>query len=424
MRIKIEGRQPIRGVYRVAGNSNSALLLVAASMLGDSPVSLSNVPETQSVGILLEIGEALGLKHQNDNGVLRLQTPAIFGRQLTRDYAEALTSSMLFIAPLLARRRHLHMELAYPVSRLQTHFSALQDLGCEVKIDGPHIDLAASPWDTREIMLMQTSVTATALAAMLATALGRKTTILNAASEPQIADLLALLAQMGARIEGVGSNLLTIHGVGGDALPTSPNLAHSLSPDPIEAASVAAMAALTGGRLTIEGTRRRDLRMVRKVYERLGLTMSLDEDAIIIPVHESLSIAGREEDVDLVVESAPHPGFPSDLIAMATVIATQARGTTLIHEKLFNTRLLFVDRLTAMGAQIILCDPHRAIVVGHSSLRGDYIDTPDVRTGLAMLAAALCAEGQTIIDNAETFDRTFDNVLDKLVALGAAIWRG
>jgi UDP-N-acetylglucosamine 1-carboxyvinyltransferase len=285
-------------------------------------------------------------------------------------------------------------------------------------VDGGVIDLEARAWDSAEIILTQTSVTTTALVAILAAALGKHTHVINAASEPQIVDLLTMLVSMGAQIDGIGSNLLMIHGTEKLTGTTA-----AVSPDHIEAASVAACAALTGGRMTLEGVRRRDLRMIAKVYERLGLHMSLDEDAIIVPIHERFEISARDEDVDVSVESAPHPGFPSDLIAMATVIATQARGTVLIHEKLYSNRLLFVDRLTAMGAQIVLCDPHRAIVVGPTPLQGDYIDTPDVRTGLAMLAAALTATGDTVIDTAQTFDRFFEHVPDRLAALGAKITR-
>jgi UDP-N-acetylglucosamine 1-carboxyvinyltransferase len=245
---------------------------------------------------------------------------------------------------------------------------------------------------------------------------------MNAASEPHVVDLLNMLVKMGAQIDGIGSNLLTIHGRSGqDDLKGA---AYTVSPDHVEAASVAAIAALSGGRLTVENTRRRDLRLIARVYERLGLNISLDEDAVVVPVHEQFVLSSRDEDVDVSVESSPWPGFPSDLIAMATVIATQARGLVLIHEKLFNNRMLFVDRLTAMGAQIVLCDPHRAIVVGPTRLQGDYVDNPDVRVGLAMLGAALCAEGETVIDSAEVFDRSFEHVLDKLTALGARIRRG
>src|SRR5260221_712418 len=310
MRIRVEGRQPLRGTYRVSGNSNAAMALIAASLLTDSPVTLQNVPDTASV-------------------------------------------------------------------------------------------------------------TATSLVCMLAAMLGGQTTIINAASEPHVVDLLHLLTMMGASIDGIGSNLVTIHG-----RETLDGASYTVSPDHVEAASVAAIAALTGGRLTIEGTRRRDLRLIAKVYERLGLQMSLDEDAIVVPVHEGFIISSREEDVDVSVESSPWPGFPSDLIAMATVIATQAKGTVLIHEKLFNNRMLFTDRLTAMGAQIVLCDPHRAIVVGPTPLQDEYLDNPDIPTWLAMRGAALCATGTTVIDNAEAFDRNFDHVIDKLIAVGARIERG
>jgi UDP-N-acetylglucosamine 1-carboxyvinyltransferase len=281
------------------------------------------------------------------------------------------------------------------------------------------IELEATPWDQREIVLTQTSVTATSLVCMLAAALGKRTTIINAASEPHVVDLLDMLRAMGAAITGIGSNLLTIEGA--DKLNGA---AIKICPDQIEAASVAAIAALTGGRLTIEGVVSRDLRLIAKVYERLGVQVNFDEDNLIVPAHERLVTSSREEDVDVSVESSPWPGFPSDLIAMATVIATQSRGTVLIHEKLFNNRMLFVDKLKAMGAQIVLCDPHRAIVDGPTPLQSEYMDNPDVRTGLAMLGAALIAQGETVIDNAETFDRNFAHVLDKLVAVGAKIKRG
>jgi UDP-N-acetylglucosamine 1-carboxyvinyltransferase len=424
MRIKVTGRQPLRGTYQVSGNSNAAMALVAASMLSGAPVQLSNMPDTVSVGVLLEIGADLGLQvdeGQPGDGRITLNTPHITGRGLSREHSDALSGTLLLLAPILARRRHARLSTDFAISRLSAHLAALRDLGCGVSIDGGVIDLHADPWEDREIVLEQTSVTATALVCMLAAALGERTVILNAASEPHVVDVLVLLEAMGARVEGAGSNLITVHGrfgkddLGGAAL--------AISPDHIEAASVAAIAALSGGRLTIEGTRRRDLRLIARVYDRLGLHISLDEDAVVVPVHERFEVPSRDEDVDVTVESAPWPGFPSDLIAMATVIATQARGTTLIHEKLFNNRMLFTDRLTAMGAQIVLCDPHRAIVVGPTRLSGDYVDNPDVRTGLAMLAAALCAQGETIIDTAEAFDRSFAGVLDKLAAVGAHIRR-
>jgi UDP-N-acetylglucosamine 1-carboxyvinyltransferase len=422
MRIKIQGRHPLRGVYRVSGNSNAAMGLIAAAALTDAPVTLSNVPASVSVGVMLEVGQSLGLGVDEGadgrGGVVTLNAGKLFGRALERDHTDALGGTLLFLAPLLARRRHARMSIDYAISRLHTHLTALRDLGLSISVDNGVIDLEAREWAQAEIVLTQTSPTATALVAMLACVLGKRTTVINAASEPHIVDLLNLLCAMGATIDGIGSNLITIHG--GKPL-TGASVA--VSPDYVEAASVAAIAALSGGRLTIEGTHRRDLRLIAKVYERLGLHLSLDDDALIVPTHERFDISAREEDVDVSVDSAPWPGFPSDLIAMATVIATQARGTVLIHEKLYSNRLLLVDRLNGMGAQIIHCDPHRAIVLGPTPLRGIYMDTPDVRTGLAMLAAAVCAEGETTIDTAQTFDRYFEGVPDKLVAVGAQIRR-
>jgi UDP-N-acetylglucosamine 1-carboxyvinyltransferase len=251
---------------------------------------------------------------------------------------------------------------------------------------------------------------------MLAVCLGKETIIRNAASEPHIQDLLHMLVAMGATIEGIGSNQLRIYGteqLGGTTA--------QLSPDHIEVASIAALVAMTHGSVTIQGVNPACLTLISKVYARLGINLYLNGDSLFVPVHDTLTVSQGEEDLDVPIETAPWPGFPSDLVAIATVAATQARGTTLIHEKLFNNRLLFVDKLTAMGAQIVLFDPHRALVVGPSKLRAEYMDTPDVRTGLALLGAALCSEGQVKIDSAELIDRTFENVVSKLVGLGAHI---
>lgn len=425
MRIRIQGRQPLRGVYLASGNSNAAIALIAASLLSDASVTLRNVPNTVSVGVMLEIAAALGahVAQNEPYGTVTLHAPHIVARTLKREYSMALGGTLLFIAPILARRRQARLELDYAVSRLHPHLTALRDLGFDVRVSGTTIDLSASAWQEREIVLTQMSVTATAIVAMLAMALGKRTVIYNAASEPHVVDLLHLLTQLGAQIEGIGSNVLTVHGYGGAEYACAP-AALTISPDHIEIGSIAAIAALTGSRLTIEGARTRDLRSIAKTYERLGVHLELDEDAVHVPRHERFMPSVREEDVDVSIESAPWYGFPSDLIAMATVIATQAHGTTLIHEKLFPNRLLFVDKLNSMGAQIVLCDPHRAIVVGSTPLQADYLDNPDVRVGLALLGAALCAEGESVIDTAEAFERTFDHVLDKLVALGAQIRRG
>ncbi len=419
MRIGVEGGHPLRGTYTPGGNSNAALALIAASLLTDRAVTVHNVPGTVSIDVMLEAAAMLGAQVTplgERPRSFQLVTPQITTRVLSREMTAAKVGVVLFLAGMLARREHVRVEVDYPVSRLHTHLTALRDLGCRVTVSAGEIELRFVPWERREIILVQTSVTATAMVAMLAAAQPGETVIHNAASEPHVRDLLTMLVTMGAEIDGIGSNLLRIRGR--DGLRGGEG---TVAPDHIEIASVAAIGALTGGRLDIEGVRAEDLRLIRKVYERLGLRLDLDDGHLHVPHHEGFTISSREEEVDVSIETAPWPGFPSDLAAMATVIATQAQGTILIHEKLFKDRLLFVDKLNGFGAQIVLCDPHRAIVVGPTPLYADYLDTPDVRTGLGLLGAALCAAGETIIDGAELLDWNFAGVLPKLQALGARI---
>lgn len=416
MRIGITGNRPLRGAYTPGGNSNAALALIAASLLTDQPVTLRAVPPTASVALMLDVAGLLGAQVSRDAASVRLHTPALTTRLLNREMTAAKVGVVLFLPALLLRRQQIHMEIGYSASRLHTHLTALRDLGCRVTISGESVELGYAPWAQREIVLMQTSVTATMMAAMLAAGQPGDTTIFNAASEPHVCDVLHMLAHMGALVEGIGSNVLRIRGA--EALGGADE---TIAPDHIEAASVAALAALTGGRLTIEGVRAPDLRMIARVYERLGLRMELDDGHLYVPRHDSLMISSRDEEVDVSIETAPWPGFPSDLVAIATLIATQASGTILVHEKLFKDRLMFVDKLKNFGAQIVLCDPHRAIVVGPTALHADYLDTPDVRTGLGLLGAALVAEGETQIDGAEMFEWNFGDVLTRLQSVGAEI---
>lgn len=418
MRIGITGNHALRGTYTPGGNSNATMALIAASLLTDQPVALTGVPQTASVDLMLDVAAMLGAFVQRDEGGARvtLTTSSIVTRRLDRAMTSAKVGVVMFLPALLLRRQHIHLEIGYPASRLHTHLTALRDLGCRVTITGGTIELRFEPWEQREILLMQTSVTATAMTAMLAAAQPGQTTIHNAASEPHVCDLLRMLVAMGAQIEGIGSNVLHIRGA--EALR---GVEQKIASDHIEAASVAAIAALTGGRLNIDGIRSSDLWMVAKVYERLGLRIELDGEHLYVPRHDALQVSSRDEEVDVSIETAPWPGFPSDLVAVATLIATQASGTILLHEKLFKDRLMFVDKLKGFGAQIVFCDPHRVIVVGPTALRADYLDTPDVRTGLGLLGAALVAEGETIIDGAEMFEWNFGAVLTRLQAVGAEI---
>jgi UDP-N-acetylglucosamine 1-carboxyvinyltransferase len=417
VRLLIKGGAPLKGLYPASGNSNEAIVLMAASLLTAQPCHLHNVPPTQAVQWMGELAEELGSSITRDGDHLTLNTALLAPRPIKNDFASRPVASLLLLAPLLAQRGHAALEWPDSLGRLHTHLTALRDLGVKVDQQGHTLSFSAQAWKQQSIVLAETSVTATALICMIAAVLGEETTLYNAASEPHLRALQHFLVSMGARIEGIGSNLLTIHGQP-DGLAGA---TQTLQPSYIEIASIAAMSAITEGHVTIEGVPRHDLRIIQKVYERLGLNLIFEESRLHVPEEQSLVISRRDEDVDVAIDSAPWPGFPSDLIPMATVLATQANGTTLIHEKLFNNRLLFVDKLKAMGAQIVLADPHRAVVIGPTPLHAEYVDTPDVRIGLALLAAALCAQGQTTIDRAEVIGRNFEGVIPKLMALGAQI---
>jgi UDP-N-acetylglucosamine 1-carboxyvinyltransferase len=415
MRIRVEGKHPLNGSYRPSGNVNAALALLAAALLTEQPITLRNVPDTLDTRTMRSVAERLGVTI-TANHHLTIRAEQITTRNLTQADTSGLGSTILLLAPMLARRQHARMEIDFPLNRIRTHLEALRDLGIDVSTTNGAVECQANAWDHKEIILTQASVTATAIVVMLAARLGKETIVHNAACEPHIQELAHLLCEMGVHIEGIGSNVLR--------LLSPPELGRAevtIGPDHIEAASIAAISALCSGRAQIEGIRRGDLSMIAKTYRRLGLQFDLDEAVIYVPKHESLTLSTREEDLDLSVESAPWPAFPSDLVAIATLVATQARGTVLMHEKLFNNRLLFVDKLKAMGAQIVLCDPHRAIVVGPTPLHAVYMDTPDVRAGLGLLGAALVANGESVIDNAQVIERVFSGVLGKLQALGARI---
>lgn len=417
MRIRVAGRQTLDGQYTPSGNPNAAMALLAAALLTAQTVTLHNWPDTTNTQTMQLVAARLGAKiTRAENHTLVVQGEQINRRALTTGDTSGLVSSFLYLAPMLLRRQHVRLEIDFPLNRIRTHLEALRDLGQEVSATTEAVEVRAVPWEKKEIILTQASVTATAIVLMLGACLGKETIIHNAACEPHVQELCDLLCEMGAHIEGIGSNVLRII-----SPPELEGAEVTIGPDHIEAGSVAAIVALCGGRIQMDGVRRRDMRMIAKTYRQLGIQLDVDEAVLYVPKHESLSLSHREEDEDLSIETSPWPAFPSDLIAMATVVATQARGTSLIHEKLFNNRLLFVDKLKAMGAQIVLCDPHRAIVVGPTPLTGIYMDSPDVRAGLGMLAAALAARGESVIDNADVIERTFAGVFRKLQQLGAGI---
>ncbi|MBK9125937.1 MAG: UDP-N-acetylglucosamine 1-carboxyvinyltransferase [Chloroflexi bacterium] len=418
MRIKVEGGHALNGTYTPSGSANAAAACLAAALMTPHPVTLSNVPRTNNTAALLQLAHTLGAEITGGTGDTphELISEQITKRQLTPAMTGGMVGGMLFVAPILARRGFLRLEVDFPLSRVRTHLEALRDLKQDVVTSHGAIEVNAVRWESADVLLSQASVTATGMVMMLAVALGRETIIRNAASEPHVQALGKLLTLMGASVDGLGSNTLTVYGqhelVG----------AHMAIPaDHIEAAAAAGLIALSGGRGQVHGVPHDSLRMIARVYKRFGLNLDLDFNDVFVPRQEPFNLSNREEDVDASIESAPWPGFPSDLLPLATVIATQTHGTSLIHEKMFNNRLLFIDKLNAMGAQIVLCDPHRAIVVGRSPLTGIYMDTPDVRAGLALLGAALIADGTSTIDNAQSVGNVFEDAIGKIQRLGAKI---
>jgi len=420
MRIRITGGQPIGGRYIPASNTNAAKALLAAALLTDHESVIRRVPRNESMMHLVDAARqfGVGLRWEGESD-LHVTVQSLTSWVLDDDIVGGAVGSLLLLPALITRREHVRLEVTFPLSRIRTHLELLRDLGLDVVTMNGAVEFRAATWDIRRVILDRPSVTATAIGVLLAARLGQRTVIENAACEPHVTDLVRAVEMMGARAVGVGSNVLTIYG--GDILS---GLDATVGHDHIEIASVAAIAALSGGRMQIEpdgGRRLPDMRVIARTYERFGLNIDADEQGVLVPKHERFAVASREEDLDASVETAPYPGFPSDLVTVAAVIATQANGTSLIHEKLFRDRLLFVDTLKDMGAQIILADPHRAIVVGGRPLRGTYIPTPDPRFGLGMLGAALIAQGETVIDNAERFDYTFDGILTRLREAGANI---
>ncbi|MCY4008995.1 MAG: hypothetical protein OXF22_04510 [Anaerolineaceae bacterium] len=422
MRLRIQGGTPLMGEYRPAGNTNAAVALLAGSLLSQSTVQLQNLPPTTHTFAMLETASGLGCHiqwHSDDGAMMAEIRGGHWSSQTLPRYAsERYAGTLLFLAPLLCSHERVCIELDLPLRRIRTHLAALRKLGLVEEAAGGQIWLRRRHWAEHSLILNEPSVTGTALLLMLAAQLGEKTTLENAACEPHIQELGRLLGQMGTEIEGLGTNRLVIWGkraLGGARA--------TVGPDHIEAGSVAAIAALSGGEVQMPLVRSADMRMIAQVFAQLGLQMHLADEELIVPRQESPAASLREEDIDTEIETSTWPGFPSDLVAIATVIATQLPRSTLIHERLYDNHLFFVDRLNAMGAQIVLCDPHRALVVGAQALHGVYLDSPDIRAGLGMVAAALIAQGETVMDNAQVIEQQFAGTLDQLVSLGADIER-
>lgn len=418
----VEGGQRLSGTIRPAGNKNAALPIVAAALLCDQPVVLSNVPRIRDIETLVELIRTTGAEcvWTGDN-VLRIHAREVRAGDLDPALCARIRASILLAAPLLARCGTV--TLSPPGGdvigrrRLDTHFHVLHALGAEYEL-GEKFTFRTKGLVGADVFLDEPSVTATENALVAAVAAQGTTILRNAASEPHVQDLANFLVAMGAHIEGIGSNVYTIHG--GRALHGA---VHTIGPDHIEVGSFIGLAAVTHSTLRIADAGVRHLRSMLMGFERLGISCQIDGDDLVVPAEQSRLIQSDLGGHVPKLEDQPWPAFPADVMSIAIVTATQCEGMILMHEKMFESRMFFVDKLVAMGARIVLCDPHRAIVSGPTRLRGNTVESPDIRAGMAMLLAALCADGVSTINNAGQIERGYEHIEARLGVLGARIKR-
>ena len=418
----IDGSFPINGTVTASGNKNAALPCIAACLLTDEEMVLRNLPEIEDVGVMFNVLQELGADVKNEGGgVYRVKTQNIKTSEIPQGHARAIRASILFAGPLLARTGKVILPPpggdVIGRRRLDTHFMAFSELGARVDMDGVY-KLTANKLVGVDIFLDEASVTATENAVTAAVLASGKTIIRNAASEPHVQDLCNMLNAMGADITGIGSNILYINGSkklhGAD---------FSIGSDFMEVGSYIGLAAVTRGELTIKKAAPQHLRMAKLAFGRLGIRWETSGEDIHVPAGLDMKVVSDLGGMIPKIDDAPWPGFPADLTSIMLVVATQVEGTILIHEKMFESRMFFVDKLIGMGARIILCDPHRAVVSGPCRLRASYLISPDVRAGMAMVIAALCAEGQSVIANVYQIERGYEDLSGRLQSLGARIQR-
>ena len=419
----IEGGYPLSGTVVPAGNKNAALPILAASLLTEEEIVVGNVPRIRDVNSMLALLEDLGVSVTwRDEHEVALRASSITSTAVDAELAGRIRASFLLAGPLLARAGEARIPPPggdfIGRRRLDPHLDALRALGAQIHLDRDYEMWATNGLSGCDLFMDEASVMATENTLMAAALTAGTTTIRNAASEPHVQNLARLLVSMGARIDGIGSNVLTVHGqrrLGGARV--------DVAPDHIEVGSFMGLAAVTGGEVRIRHTVPDDLVMVRMVFERLGVKSHLDGDDLIVPPEQRLRVRDDAGGAIPTIDDGPWPAFPADLTSIALAVATQAEGMILIHEKMFENRLVFVDKLIPMGARVIVCDPHRAIVSGPSRLHGSRMDSPDIRAGMAMLMASLCAEGVSEIGNVGQIDRGYERIDDRLRELGARIER-
>jgi UDP-N-acetylglucosamine 1-carboxyvinyltransferase len=420
----IEGGQPLSGTIVPAGNKNAALPVLAATLLTREEVVLRNIPRIRDVEAQLNLLRHLGAEVEwRDGNVIAVCAANVTDTRVDAVLAERIRASFLLAGPLLARFGSAIMPPpggdVIGRRRLDPHLDAFRALGASVRSGRTTYEIEARDGlRACDFFMDEPSVMATENALMAAALTPGSTVIHNAASEPHVQDLARLLLAMGARIEGIGSNVIVVHGqeeLGGAD--------YAIGPDYIEIGSFIALAACTGGELRIKDAMPDDLRMTLLAFDRLGCKVEIDGTDVVVPSGQELRVRDDEGDAVSKIEDGPWPAFPADLTSIALAMATQSAGMVLIHEKMFENRLFFVDKLVSMGARVIVCDPHRAVVSGPSRLHGERMESPDIRAGMALLIAALCAEGTSEIGNVRQIDRGYERIEERLRSLGARIER-
>ena len=418
----VRGGRPLAGTIRPSGNKNAALPILAATLLADGPVELSNVPRIRDVEAMISLLGHLGCAVEwTGVSTVRVDTRAARSRPLDPALCARIRASILLAGPLLARFGKV--QLPPPGGdvigrrRVDTHVLALEQLGASVMI-GDRYEIEARHLTGTDIFLDEPSVTGTENALMAAVMARGRTVLRNAASEPHVQDLARTLVAMGAQIEGIGTNTYVVEGG-----RTLHGASYEIGPDHIEIGSFIGLAAVTNGAVTIEGVRGDELRSILMGFERLGVHPRIDGPHLVVDANQERRIRPDVGDHIPKLEDGPWPAFPADVMSIALVTATQCEGLILIFEKMFESRLFFVDKLIGMGARIVLCDPHRAVVSGPARLRGSTVESPDIRAGMAILLAALAAEGESVINNIGQIDRGYERIDERLRALGADIQR-
>ncbi|MCC5816397.1 MAG: UDP-N-acetylglucosamine 1-carboxyvinyltransferase [Leptospira sp.] len=425
---RIKGKNPVSGTITPQGNKNEALPLLGAVCMVHGETILRNVPMIADVLNLIEVLSHLGIEvTQLERGVFSFKNTGNLQSDLPTELCSKLRGAVTLAGPILAKTGRVFLPRPggdkIGRRRIDTHLLALEALGAHIEIFPDGYEITTDRLVGKDILLDEASVTATENALMAACFAEGKTIIRNAASEPHVQGLCRFLTNAGAKIQGIGSNILEIEGVGSLQSPKNASIEHRIGSDYLEIGSFISLAALTKGELFIEDVNLDDIRMIRMVYSRLGIEIRPHEGGILVPSGQKMEIHPDYHGATPKIDDSPWPGFPADMTSVALVTATQCKGTVLIHEKLFESRLFFVDNIIAMGAQIILCDPHRAIVIGPSKLYGSRVASPDIRAGMAMILAALCAQGESEIHNIIQVDRGFERIDERLRSLGASIER-